>query len=163
MKAAIVRSYLIAPEATKRVNITEIVSGHNGVANGALLSWNNQEESRGDLAIGTGCQLPRTQWSLADGFSLTPANGPFDVRHPHDYARLKAANFPNEGGPAVVMIELSDELADILIGPLGQVCAGKALNVGAEVRFEPGGGLEELCAAWPTLQRFITLLKEDEP
>ena len=101
--------------------------------------------------------------SEAEGFSTTLAEGPFDVGHPHEYARRKAANFPNEGGPALITLELPDEVAKTMIAPLGLVCAGQALYVGAEVRFEPGGGLEQLRAAWPTIQVSVTLLDTDKP
>jgi hypothetical protein len=128
-----------------------------------FLHGTTKKRAEAILQSGPDANFREPNGSFADGFSLTPANGPFDVGHPHDYARHKAANFPNEGGPAVVLVELSVELADILIGPLGQICADKALNIGAEVRFEPGGGLEELRAAWPSLPCSVMLLDEDEP
>jgi hypothetical protein len=96
--------------------------------------------------------------TTADGFSTALAQGPFDIGRPEDYARLKAANFPNEGGPATLAFELPDDLADTLVGGVGQLVPGKALNVGSEIRFEPGGGLEQLLAVWPDLTKTVTLL-----
>jgi hypothetical protein len=53
--------------------------------------------------------------------------------------------FPDEGGPAILEIEVPEEI--IALG-------GDLLE---EVRFEPGSGLEELLAAWPTLAKRILL------
>jgi hypothetical protein len=86
------------------------------------------------------------------------AGGPTDLGSPEDYARFKAANFPNEGGPAILAVELPDDLADAIVAGVGELIAGKALNVGSEVRFGPGGGLEPLLAAWPSLRKSITLI-----
>lgn len=96
--------------------------------------------------------------TTADGFSTTLGNGPTDLGSAEDYARLKAANFPSEGGPAILAIEIPDDLADTMIGGVGELIAGKALNVGSEIRFEPGGGLEQLLVAWPSLTKSVTLI-----
>lgn len=78
---------------------------------------------------------------------------------PQDYARKKSANFPNEGGPVVLAVELPESLAVTMIGDLGEVIAGKAFDAGTEIRFEPGGGLEQLRAAWPQLSKTITAIE----
>jgi hypothetical protein len=96
--------------------------------------------------------------TTADGFSTTLANGPTDLGSSEDYAKRKAVNFPAEGGPAILAIELPDDLADAMIAGLGELIAGKALNVGSEIRFEPGGGLEQLHAAWHNLTRTVILI-----
>jgi hypothetical protein len=96
--------------------------------------------------------------STADGFSTCPAEGPFDFGSAEDYARGKAANFPNEGGPAIVAFELPDDLVSILVGGVGQLILGKAFHAGTEIRFEAGGGLEQLQAAWPQLTKTVTFL-----
>ncbi len=57
-------------------------------------------------------------------------------------ARNKNLLFPNEGGPVILEIEVPESLV------------GKA-DIGGEVRFEPGFGLEELLAAWPSLPKRI--------
>lgn len=96
--------------------------------------------------------------NTADGYSTSPAQGPYGFGSPEDYARGKAANFPNEGGPAIVTIDLPDDLADLIVAKIGQVLPGKALNAGSEIRFEPGGGLEQLQAVWLNLTITITVL-----
>ncbi len=96
--------------------------------------------------------------TAADGFSTSPAGGPFDVGSPEDYARGKAANFPNEGGPAIVAFDLPEDLAESIVGGVGEPIPGKAFNAGAEIRFEPSGGLEQLLVAWPALTKTIVLL-----
>lgn len=58
--------------------------------------------------------------TTADGFTTTLANGPTDLGSSEDYARLKATNFPNEGGPAILVFELSDDLADTMVGGVGE-------------------------------------------
>ena len=96
--------------------------------------------------------------TTADGFSTSPAVGPFDFGSPEDYARGKAANFPNEGGPAILAIELPDDLVPSIVGDVGELLPGKAFNAGTEIRFEPGGGLEQLLAAWPQLTKTVIIL-----
>ena len=96
--------------------------------------------------------------TTADGFSTAPAEGPFDFGSPEDYARGKAANFPNEGGAAILGFVLPDDLADFMVGGVGELIPGKAFNAGTEIRFEPGAGLEHLLAAWPQLTKTISFL-----
>jgi hypothetical protein len=79
----------------------------------------------------------------AEGFSTAPAEGPFPVGTPEQYATAKANLFPNEGGPAIVEVEVPQAIVDL------------AINAGGDIRFEPGCGLEELLAAWPTLPKRI--------
>lgn len=59
------------------------------------------------------------------------------------YAAGKAKLFPNEGGPALVEIEVP---ADIVV---------LAIDAGDEFRFEPGFGLNELLLAWPTITKRV--------
>ncbi len=54
----------------------------------------------------------------------------------------KARLFPNEGGPAIIEIEVPESIV------------AKA-DLGGEVRFEPGYGLAELLAAWPSIPKRI--------
>jgi hypothetical protein len=96
--------------------------------------------------------------TTADGFSASPAEGPFEFGSPEDYAQGKAAIFPNEGGPALVTFDLPDGLAANIVGGVGELIAGKAFHAGTEVRFEPGGGLEALVAVWPQLTKTINLI-----
>jgi hypothetical protein len=74
--------------------------------------------------------------------------------HPEDYARLKAANFPNEGGPVILEIEVPAWVVDVVLAdPIGS-----ALARSGEVRFDPGVGLEELLGAWPTIPKRVIVL-----
>jgi hypothetical protein len=58
-------------------------------------------------------------------------------------------------------VELPDRLARTLVGRVGdQPEQGKAFNVGHEIAFEPGGGLEPLLEAWPKLKKRVILLPD---
>jgi hypothetical protein len=79
----------------------------------------------------------------ARGFSTCPEGAPASVGTPQQYATGKARLFPNEGGPAIVEVEVPVDLADL------------AIDAGGEIRFEPGFGLEELLKAWPQIAKRI--------
>jgi hypothetical protein len=79
----------------------------------------------------------------AEGYSTATLQGPFPIGTPEMYAITKANNFPNEGGPAIVEIEVPQDIVDL------------ADHDGGDVRFNPGWGLEELRAAWSTLPKRI--------
>lgn len=85
----------------------------------------------------------------AEGFSTSLLSGPFPVGEPKDYARRKAAAFPTEGGPVILLVEVPDHIvalaADDALLPLTQ----------GIVQFDEGAGLEELRAAWPALPKQI--------
>lgn len=67
------------------------------------------------------------------------------------YARAKANLFPNEGGPAILEVEVPEWIIDILRNdPIAA-----AVMASGEVRFEPDLGLAELQQAWPTLAKRI--------
>jgi hypothetical protein len=73
---------------------------------------------------------------------------PFLFGRPEDYARGKARQFPNEGGPVILAVDVPDDIVQ------------RALNVWFPlsqglVQFDPGAGLEKLLAAWPTLAKEI--------
>jgi hypothetical protein len=88
-----------------------------------------------------------------EGFSTCLESGPFPFGTPSDYARGKAARFPNEGGPAIVEVDVPDEIvaraADAFF-PLRQ----------GLVQFDLGSGIDELIAAWPSLAKRITALQD---
>lgn len=89
----------------------------------------------------------------AEAFFCYLSAGPFGVGTPEQYARGKAKQFENEGGPAILVVEVPDDLlalTDQVIYPLS----------GGEVCFEEGGALEALRAAWPTLPRHIQEVEE---
>ncbi len=85
----------------------------------------------------------------AEGFSTTLEFGPFPLGTPEEYARRKAAGFPNEGGPAILAVDVPDDIialaVDELYFPLSQ----------GVVQFDEGVGLEELRAAWAALPKQI--------
>ena len=68
---------------------------------------------------------------------------------PEEYARGKATAFPNEGGPAILAVDVPDEIIalalDEIYFPLSQ----------GVVQFDEGAGLNELRAAWSTLAKQI--------
>ena len=86
---------------------------------------------------------------VANGFSAAPVLGAFPLGDPSTYASNKAEAFPQEGGPAILEIEVPDEM----IGRIGRPEEGKAHNYGGEIRFEPGYGLEALLRDWSRLQK----------
>jgi hypothetical protein len=85
----------------------------------------------------------------AEGFSTCLENGPFPLGTPEEYARRKAAGFPEEDGPVILSVDVPDEIialaADEVFFPLSQ----------GVVQFDEGAGLAELRAAWPTLPKQI--------
>ena len=82
----------------------------------------------------------------AVGLSVTPISGPYPQGSAEKYAVGKARVFPTEGGPAIVEIEVPVSVA------------ARAVNVGGEIRFLPGYGLEELLSVWVTLPKRIVSL-----
>jgi hypothetical protein len=90
-------------------------------------------------------QEPGEILTRAEGFSTAAPEGPFLYGSPALYAARKAALFPDEGGPAILEMEVPWEIADLAITEAGP----------GDVRFVPGYGLEELLAAWPSLPKRI--------
>ena len=65
---------------------------------------------------------------------------------------MKAKNFPNEGGPAIVEVDVPEAVVDlVLLHPIG----GIAFADSGEIRFEPGMGWDELIREWPNLSKRI--------
>lgn len=83
-----------------------------------------------------------------DGFSMNVEAGPFHFGRPEDYARGKAKEFPAEGGPVILAVDVSDDIVQRAVNdwfPLDQ----------GLVQFDTGAGLEELAAAWSILAKEI--------
>jgi hypothetical protein len=81
----------------------------------------------------------------ADGFSMNVESGPFLFGRPEDYARGKAKEFPNEGGPVILALDVPDDIVQKAVNdwfPLNQ----------GLVQFNEGAGFEELMAAWATVK-----------
>jgi hypothetical protein len=89
----------------------------------------------------------------AEGFSTCLEGGPFPVGTPEEYARRKAAAFPDEGGPAILRVDVPDDIialaTDETYFPLSQ----------GPVQFDEGAGLGELRAAWSSLTKQIVSLE----
>lgn len=83
--------------------------------------------------------------TLAAGFMPRPGDPSCE-----DYARNKAKNFPNEGGPAIVEVNVPDDLVNLV---RGDPFANLAYLDSGEIRFESGTGLSELKTAWPQLTK----------
>lgn len=84
----------------------------------------------------------------AENFSTYLETGPFLLGSPSEYARLKALAFPGEGGPAILAVDVPDDIIDLAVD------AAFPLDQGI-VQFDLGTGLEELCVAWPSLKKHV--------
>lgn len=86
-----------------------------------------------------------------DGFSMNLEAGPFHFGSPEEYARGKAKEFPNEGEPVILVVDVPDKIVQRAVSEWYPLSQGL-------VQFDPGAGLEELVAAWPTLVKAIRSL-----
>lgn len=84
--------------------------------------------------------------ALEDGFSMNLEGGPFHFGTPEEYARGKAREFPKEGGPAILVVDVPDEIV------MKSATEWFPLSQGL-VQFDPGARLEELAAVWPELAK----------
>jgi hypothetical protein len=98
---------------------------------------------------------------LAFGFSAVPEGIRPIQGTPEYYAKKKAESFPDEGGPAILELELPDKIARKMIAEEGQIVPGKAWFPGGEIRFDRDGGLAQLCTVWPKLNKVVILLTEE--
>jgi hypothetical protein len=67
--------------------------------------------------------------------------GPFHFGDPDDYAHGKAREFPDEGGPVILVLEVPDAIVQTAATDWFPLSQGL-------VQFDPGSGLEELVAVW---------------
>lgn len=74
--------------------------------------------------------------------------GPFLFGKPEDYARGKAKEFPDEGGPVILVADVPDDIVQRAVNDWFPLSQGL-------VPFDPSAGLEELVAVWPTLAKEI--------
>jgi hypothetical protein len=84
----------------------------------------------------------------AEGFSLTLEVGPFLFGTPEEYARRKAKEFLGEGGPVILAVDVPDDIVQRAVNEWFPLSQGL-------VQFDLGAGLDELTAAWPTLNKEI--------
>lgn len=82
--------------------------------------------------------------ATADGFSTCLQPGPFHFGTPEEYARGKAKEFPDEGGPAILLLDVPAEVVQSAANEWFPLSQGL-------VQFDPGSGLEALLAAWPAI------------
>jgi hypothetical protein len=79
-----------------------------------------------------------------DGFSMNLEAGPFLFGAVEEYARGKAREFPDEGGPVILAVDVPDDIVRKAASDWFPLAQGL-------VQFDIGAGLEELLSAWPTL------------
>jgi hypothetical protein len=79
----------------------------------------------------------------AGDFSMAPEEGPYPFGSPERYAAEKAAIYPDEGGPAVLRVEVPYPLYR------------RAAREPGQFTFEEGEGLGPLMKAWPKLRKEI--------
>ncbi|MBY0231427.1 MAG: hypothetical protein K2W96_19250 [Gemmataceae bacterium] len=99
--------------------------------------------------------------SPAENFSLCLPFGPFgSTRTPEEYAWGKAnaatQDGRDEGGPAILLVEIPDDIIALAVSPWFPLSAGF-------VQFDRGAGLEELLAAWPALPKRTIPFTEPAP
>lgn len=90
--------------------------------------------------------------ATADGFSMCFENGPFPLGHPEDYAHGKSSQFPGESGPALITVDVPDEIIELAVDGFFPRSQGI-------VQFEVSRGLEELLQAWPLFQKEIRCIE----
>jgi hypothetical protein len=89
----------------------------------------------------------------AEGFSTCLEGGPFPVGTPQEYARRKAAAFPDEGGPVILRVDVPD---DVIALATDETYFPRSQGL---VQFDEGAGLEELRAAWASFPKAIESLE----
>ena len=92
-------------------------------------------------------QEPGSQ-TFDDGFSMFLESGPFLFGTPEDYANGKAQEFPNEGGPVILVVDVPEQIVQKAGNQWFPLSQGL-------IQFDPGAGLDELLAAWAALTKEI--------
>jgi hypothetical protein len=92
------------------------------------------------------CYLEPGGWNLDDGFSMNLEAGPFLFGSVEDYARGTSRQFPDEGGPVILVVDVPDEIIQKAVSDWFPLSQGL-------VQFDRGAGLEELLDAWPFLEK----------
>ena len=86
-----------------------------------------------------------------DGFSMVLEDGPFLFGRPEDHARGKAADFPAEGGPVILAVDVPAAIVHKAASDWFPLSQGL-------VQFDRGAGLTSLLAAWPGLTKEIRMV-----
>lgn len=108
--------------------------------------WHGTTKRRAEAIVHDGPDanfLEPGGFDKAWGFSTAPPQGPYPFGDPRVVAIGKAAQFPDEGGPVILEVQIPEEIIALAVDQI------------AEIRFEPDYGLEELRLAWPALPRRI--------
>lgn len=82
------------------------------------------------------------------GFSTCLATADPGVGAPEAYAWAQYTRNQSEGGPAIVVVDVPDEIIALTLDSYFPLSQGL-------FQFEPGKGLEELRARWPKLKKRI--------
>ena len=91
---------------------------------------------------------PGQSGARAEGFSTYFESGPFLFGTPEEYAHVKARLFPAEGGPAILRVDVPEEIIEKALNPWFPRSQGL-------IQFDEGSGLDQLRAAWPSLPKQI--------
>jgi hypothetical protein len=110
-----------------------------------LLHGTTRQRAERILALGPDARFcePGGQ-ATQNGFSTNLDQGPFLFGDPSEYAHGKAREFPDEGGPVILVMQVPNEIVQKAATEWFPLSAGL-------VQFDPGSGLEELLAAWPQI------------
>jgi hypothetical protein len=114
-----------------------------------LLHGTTQLRGEAILQFGPNLQFQEPGGQVVeDGFSMYLEIGPFLFGTVEQYAQGKASDFPAEGGPVILAVDVPEAIV------LRAVNDWFPLNQGL-VQFNRGDGYEELIAAWPSLWKEI--------
>lgn len=94
------------------------------------------------------CYLEPGGQALNEGFSMNLEKGPFHFGSAEEYAKGKAREFPDEGGPVVLAVDVPDDIVQRAVNEWFPLSQGL-------VQFDSGAGFEQLAEAWPTLPKEI--------
>jgi hypothetical protein len=83
----------------------------------------------------------------SEGFSTYLESGPFLFGSVEDYACQKAAAFPDEGGAAIISMDVPQEIVELAVDEYFPLTQGL-------IQFD-GQALVELCSVWPRLWKAI--------
>ena len=84
-------------------------------------------------------------------FSTTRLDHPFALGRSERYAHGKSLNFPNEGGPVILELEVPADVIAILEADL--IAAAKMAS--GDTCFDDAVGIKDLLAAWPGIPKRI--------
>jgi len=96
--------------------------------------------------------VERTGSSRAESFSTCLESGPFPLGTAEQYALAKADLFPDEGGPAILAVDVPDDLIALAVGEYFPLSQGL-------VQFDEGAGLGKLRSNWATLWKEVRLVE----